>query len=106
MERAEILERIWSAKEEKRRRGELAQSVVVLPFGVGYEQSRGFYYKSEAERVREAFRLFLAGNQSYGQLARFVGVTPRGMHVIMRNPIWTGWRVIDKKHLRQGDIRT
>src|SRR5215471_16309576 len=26
MERAEILERIWSAKEEKRRRGELAQS--------------------------------------------------------------------------------
>ncbi len=61
MERTEILERVWSAKEEKRRRGELAQSSIVLPFGVGYEQGRGFYYKPEAERVRAAFRQFLAG---------------------------------------------
>src|SRR5207248_3936982 len=30
MERTEILERIWGAKEEKRRRGELAQSHIVL----------------------------------------------------------------------------
>jgi DNA invertase Pin-like site-specific DNA recombinase len=97
MERTEILERIWSAKEEKRRRGELAQSSIVLPFGVGYEKEKGFYYKPEAELVREAFRHFLAGNQSYAQLAKTVGVTPRGMHIILRNPIWTGWRVIDKK---------
>jgi DNA invertase Pin-like site-specific DNA recombinase len=97
MERTEILERVWSAKEEKRKRGELAQSQIVLPFGVGYKQGLGFYYKPEAERVREAFRLFLAGTQNYIKLAQLVGVTPRGMHVIMRNPIWTGWRVIDKK---------
>ena len=97
MERTEILERIWTAKEEKRRRGELAQSKVVLPWGVGYESERGFYYKPEAERVREVFRQFRAGNQSYSQLAGLLGVTPRGMHIIMRNPIWTGWRVIDKK---------
>src|SRR3954468_12143982 len=97
MERTEILERIWSAKEEKRRRGELGQSKVVLPWGVGHDSSRGFFYKPEAERVREAYRQFLAGDQSYGRLAKLVGVTPRGMHLIMRNPIWTGWRVIDKK---------
>jgi len=97
MERTEILERVWSAKEEKRRRGELAQSSIVLPFGVGYEEGRGFYYEPKAELVREAFRQFLAGNQSYEQLAKMVGVTPRGMHIILRNPIWTGWRVIDKK---------
>lgn len=97
LERTEILERVWSAKEEKRRRGELAQSPIVLPFGVGYAPDKGFYYKPEAERVREAFRQFLAGNHSYHQLARIVGVTPRGMHIILRNPIWTGWRVIDKK---------
>ena len=96
MERTEILERVWSAKEEKRRRGELAQSHVVLPFGVGYENGR-FFYKPEAETVREAFRRFLKGDQCYRDLARLVGVTPRGMHVIMRNPIWIGWRVIDKK---------
>jgi DNA invertase Pin-like site-specific DNA recombinase len=97
MERTEILERVWTAKEEKRRRGELAQGKIVLPWGVGYEQGRGFFYKPEAERVREAFRQFLSGNQSYSQLAKLVGVTPRGMHIIMRNPIWIGWRVIDKK---------
>jgi DNA invertase Pin-like site-specific DNA recombinase len=97
MERTELLERIWSAKEEKRRRGELAQSPNVLPFGVGYENGRGFFYKPEAELVREAFREFLAGNQSYANLAEMVGVTPRGMHGILRNPIWTGWRVIDQK---------
>ena len=97
MERTEILERVWTAKEEKRRRGELAQGKIVLPWGVGYEQGRGFFYKSEAEKVREIFRQFLSGNQSYSQLAKLLGVTPRGMHVIMRNPIWTGWRVIDQK---------
>jgi len=97
MERTEILERVWTAKEEKRRRGELAQGKIVLPWGVGYEQGRGFFYKPEAEKVREIFRQFLSGNQSYSQLATLLGVTPRGIHVIMRNPIWTGWRVIDQK---------
>jgi DNA invertase Pin-like site-specific DNA recombinase len=96
MERSEILERVWSAKEEKRKRGELAQSHIVLPWGVGYQEGR-FFYRPESERIREAFRQFLAGNHSYNQLAKLVGVTPRGMHLIMRNPIWTGWRVIDKK---------
>jgi DNA invertase Pin-like site-specific DNA recombinase len=96
-ELAEIRERVWAAKEEKRRSGKLAQSAVVLPFGVGYEEQRGFFYQQEADRIREAFRMFLSGEHSYVKLAEMVGVTPRGMHLIMRNPIWTGWRVIDKK---------
>ena len=69
MERSEILERIWTAKEEKRRRGELAQSNTVLPWGVGYESGRGFFYKPEADRMRDVFSQFLAGNQSYSQLS-------------------------------------
>ena len=97
MERSEILERIWTAKEEKRRRGELAQSQIVLPWGVGYEPGRGFFYKPEADSMRDVFSQFLAGNQSYSQLCGLLGVTPRGLHVIMRNPIWMGWRIIDKK---------
>jgi DNA invertase Pin-like site-specific DNA recombinase len=96
LERSEIKERTWSAKEEKRRRGELGQNEIVLPFGVGYADGH-FFYKPESERVRQAFRKFLSGQQSYSQLAKMVGVTPRGMHLIMRNPIWTGWRIIDKK---------
>ena len=91
-----MLERVWSAKEEKRRRGELAQSKIVLPWGVDYENGR-FFYKPEAEKVREAFRQFLGGKQNYLQLSKMLGVTPRGLHLIMRNPIWTGLRVIDKK---------
>lgn len=96
-ERTENLERIWTAKEEKRRRGELGQSSIVLPFGVGYDEEKKFYYKPEAELVRDAFRQFLAGVQSYAELAKIVGVKPRTMHNILRNPIWTGFRVIDKK---------
>lgn len=96
-ELSEIRERVWSAKEEKRRSGKLAQSEVVLPFGVGYEESRGFFYQPAAEGVREAFHRFLGGEHSYVALAERLGVTPRGMHLIMRNPIWMGWRVIDKK---------
>ncbi len=98
LERNEIKERVWAAKEEKRRRGELAQAPVCLPFGVGYDpRTRAFFYKPEAERVREAYRQFLAGEHSYLRLSKLVGITPRGMHLLMRNPIWMGWRVIDKK---------
>jgi site-specific DNA recombinase len=96
-DRTESLERIWTAKEVKRRRGELAQSEIVLPHFMGYDKTRGFFYEPDAERVREAYRQFLAGNQNYVRLAEMVGVTPRGMHLILRNPIWTGFRVIDKK---------
>jgi DNA invertase Pin-like site-specific DNA recombinase len=97
VDRMEILERSWTSKEEKRRRGELAQSRIVLPFGVGYEEGRGFSYKAEAERVREVFRRFLAGEHSYRKLAPILGLTSRSVHNVLRNPIWTGWRVIDKK---------
>lgn len=40
MERTEILERIWSAKEEKRRAGGFAQSRNCLPFGVDYSSGK------------------------------------------------------------------
>jgi DNA invertase Pin-like site-specific DNA recombinase len=96
-ERTEILERSWAAKEEKRRRGGLAQSHIVLPYGVGYNAESGFFFKPEAERVRNAFQEVLKGNHNYRQLAEDLAVTPRGMHVILRNPIYTGWRVIDKR---------
>jgi len=97
LERNEILERVFGAKEEKRKRGELAQSPIVLPYGTGYDESQGFYYKPEAQLVHEAVRRFLSGRESYSQLAPLLGVTPRGVHVIFRNPIWIGIRVIDKR---------
>jgi DNA invertase Pin-like site-specific DNA recombinase len=91
MERSEILERVWSAKEEKRRAGKFAQSRICLPFAVGYSEPTGFFYKPEAERVKEAVRLFLAGNTSYRDVAQIVGLNPFTLRSIMRNPILTGW---------------
>lgn len=93
MERTEILERIWSAKENKRQRGELGQSKICLPFGVDYP----WKFTVDAERVREAFRLFLSGVTSYMELSRTVGIEAFNLRNILRNPIYTGWRVIDKK---------
>jgi DNA invertase Pin-like site-specific DNA recombinase len=107
MERSEILERVWSAKEEKRRAGKFAQSRICLPFAVGYSEPTGFFYKPEAERVKEAVRLFLAGNTSYRDVAQIVGLNPFTLRSIMRNPILTGWRVIDERRdLRAAARRT
>jgi DNA invertase Pin-like site-specific DNA recombinase len=96
-EREEIRERVWSAKEEKRRRGENPQSKITLPFGVEYQRESGWFYKPEAEKVREAFRLLLSGEHSYNVIAKYTGIDPFSLRVILRNPIYTGWRVIDKR---------
>lgn len=113
LERSEIIERSWTAKEAMRRRGELAQSSSCLPWGVGYKDGK-FFYKPEAERVREAFRRLLAGEHRYQVLRGICGVSTPGIRSILKNPIWTGWRVIDQKREatprprpdgRQGDKR-
>lgn len=94
-ERSEILERMWSSKESKRRAGGFAQSYICLPYGVAFDGQ--WSYTPDAEKVREAFRLLLAGQLSYCELGRQVGITPTNLRVILRNPIYTGWRVIDKR---------
>ena len=93
VERLDMLKKTWAAREEKRRKGELAQSKIVLPYGVDYP----WKYTADAEKVREAFRLFLAGETSYSDIGRKVGVRMENLRNILRNPIYTGWRVIDKK---------
>jgi DNA invertase Pin-like site-specific DNA recombinase len=97
LERTEILERVWAAKEEKRRAGKHAQSSIALPYGVGYDAARGWFYKPEAEKVREAFRLFSAGQTSYTTLGKHLGIEPFNLRIIMRNRIYTGWRVYDRR---------
>jgi DNA invertase Pin-like site-specific DNA recombinase len=98
MERTEILERTWSAKESKRRAGKHPQNQNSLPFGVGYDAKSGkWFYKPEADKVREAVRLFLSGEQSYKEVGRQIGIDAFNLRIILRNPIYTGWRVIDKR---------
>jgi DNA invertase Pin-like site-specific DNA recombinase len=107
LERTEILERVWSAKEEKRRAGKHAQSYITLPYGVGYDaKMQRWFYKPEVEKVREAFRLLLAGETSYKELGRKVAIDPFNLRIIMRNPIYTGWRVYTERRDHMGAIRT
>src|SRR5581483_425350 len=96
-ERIDIIERAWGAKEAKRRAGEFPQSAICLPFGVSYSKERGWFYTKDAEKVKEAFKQFLAGNTNYNYLSRLVGVSNRGVVSILRNPIFIGWRVIAEK---------
>lgn len=96
MERTEILERIWNSKEAKRRAGGFAQSRKCLPFGVDYSSGK-WSYTGDAERVREAFRLFLSGELSYAIIGRKVNIEPYNLKIILKNAIYTGWRIIDKK---------
>jgi DNA invertase Pin-like site-specific DNA recombinase len=96
-DRMEILERIWGAKEEKRRAGGFAQSKVCLPFGVDYSETGGWTYTPSAEKVREAFKMFLSGETSYWTIGRALNLSPTNIKVFLKNPIYTGWRVIDKK---------
>jgi DNA invertase Pin-like site-specific DNA recombinase len=96
MERTEILERIWNAKEEKRRNGGFAQSRICLPFGVSFIGG-SWRYTDDVGRVQLAFQLALSGDASYTSIGNKVGIRPYNLRNILRNPIYTGWRVIDKK---------
>jgi DNA invertase Pin-like site-specific DNA recombinase len=96
-EREDIRERVWGAKEVKRRQGENPQSLITQPYGVGYKKGVGWFYTPSAEKVREAFRLLLAGDIGYNEISKRTGISSTGLRIILRNPIYTGWRVIDKK---------
>jgi site-specific DNA recombinase len=98
LERTEILERVWSAKEERRKAGKHPHGPIVLPFAVGYDAKEGrWFYKPEVEKVREAFRLFLSGETSYKDVGRKVGIAAFNLRNILRNPTYTGWRVYNKR---------
>ena len=94
-ERMETRKRFWRVKEQKRREGGFAQSKNCLPYGVSYNGR--WSYTPDAERVREAFRLLLSGQTNYSLVGRRVGIDPHSLRLILRNPIYTGWRVIDHK---------
>lgn len=96
IERTEMLRKAWNAREEKRRKGELAQSRICLPFGVDNNKDQ-WWYTPESAKVKEAFRMVLSGETSYYAIGHAVNMLPQTLRSILRNPIYMGWRVIDKK---------
>jgi len=94
--RREMLKAAWESREEKRRRGELAQPKICLPFGVDNQKDQ-WWYTPDSERIKEAFRLVLSGETSYFAIGKKVNIEPHALAYMLKNPIYTGWRVIDKK---------
>jgi hypothetical protein len=93
-----IRERMMAGKEAMRRNGRWAAGQHCLPIGVGYDrQNHRFFYRPEAEKVREVFRQFLAGNQNYDQLSAILSMTRGSARNVLENPIYSGFLVIDEK---------
>lgn len=94
-----IKERLQGAKEAKRKAGKCPSGPQTLPLGIGYDRkSEQWQYTPEIGRVIELFRLFdREGILNYCELGRRTGIHHATVRSILRNPLYTGWRVIDKK---------
>ena len=97
MERREIIDRMQDAKESMRRAGKHAGGDSSLPFGVGYSDDEGWHYTADAEKVKQAFSLFLSGDTGYTGIANRLNIPRTNVRFILENPIYTGWRVYSEK---------
>jgi DNA invertase Pin-like site-specific DNA recombinase len=94
-----IKERMQGGKEEKRLAGKCPGSKVTLPRGVAYDRkAEKWSYDDDVAAVVEAFRLIDEDEMTcISAVARKVGIQYRTLHNQLRNPIYTGWKVYDKK---------
>jgi len=97
LERRDILERMQDAKEAMRKAGKHVCGPLQLPYGVGYSKEQGWFYKPEAEKVKEAYRLVVGTNLPYAEIARTLNMPRTNLRFILQNPIYTGYRVYDSK---------
>ncbi|HEX4003471.1 MAG TPA: recombinase family protein [Candidatus Acidoferrales bacterium] len=97
MERSDIIERMQDAKESMRKAGKHPGGDSSLPYGVSYSPDAGWHYTSEAAKVRDAFSLFLGGTVSFTEIALRLNIPRTNVRLILQNPIYTGWRVYDRK---------
>lgn len=97
-EREAIRERMMGGKEALRRQGRWAAGLHQLPFGVAYDQKTyKFSYKPEAEKVREIYRRFLAGDQNYDALSDYLGMARGTARNILEHSIYKGVLVYEKQ---------
>lgn len=99
-----IKKQMQDGKEEVRKKGGCPSSLITLPHGVTYDRANNIWsYTDEVLSVQEAFRLIVEnGITNISEVSRSVGIQNRTLHNLLRNPIYTGWRVYDKK---RGDVK-
>ncbi len=101
-EKAQIKARLTGAKEAKRRRGEFPSGENCLPTGVHFcQKSKKWSYTPEAEKVKEAYRLFVDENLSYAAIARRVGSSRVTVRLWVQNPIYRG--IMAYTHTQTGE---
>ena len=103
-----IKERMQGGKEEKRKAGKCASSDITLPRGVAYNRKteRWSYIEGDVAAVKEAFKLVdKDGMTNISAIARIVGIQNRTLHNLLRNPIYCGWKVYDKKRSEEKRYR-
>src|SRR5262249_33462609 len=94
----EFKEKVRRSKERARLEGKCPVAPeLVCPRGVWYTPERGWHYTEDSIRVRKAFAMLLDGEQSYVKLSKVIGCVRSGVPRILSNPIYIGWRVIDRK---------
>lgn len=100
-------ERQQGAKEAKRRAGQHPSNDLTLPLGVSYDRKQQkFFYNERISTVVEVFRLYDQGVRNYCELARRTGLLNVTIKNILRNPIYTGWRVINQRRGEKKISRT
>lgn len=91
-------ERQMGACEAKRKAGKCPTNELTLPMGIGYDRkTESWNYTADIGVVTELFTLFDGGLRNYTELGRRFGLGNASVKVLLRNPIYTGWRVIDKR---------
>lgn len=107
-ELATIRARVDGAKEAKRRQGRCPSSPQTLPLGVSVNpDTRELYYNDQIALVREMFRLFAEeGIWNYSEIQRRTGIGHMTVRNILKNPIYTGWRVYSQKRGKKLVSRT
>jgi hypothetical protein len=80
-----------------RREGRAASAPQTWPFGVAWSQARGWYWTDEVEKVVRLFELFTSGMTAYNQLTQETAIPYANIPIILRNPIYSGWKVYDSK---------
>jgi DNA invertase Pin-like site-specific DNA recombinase len=98
LERGDIAERVASAKEVMRRRGDHPCGEHTLARGLGHTKEKGWYYdEAELQSVRLLFKLFLGGCHVYEQLSELTGISRTSIPIILRNPVYAGSMVYSQK---------
>ena len=97
-------QRQQGAKEELRRAGKCPTPSITLPLGVTFDRAASKWaYTADIARVQHLFTLFdERGIHNYCELSRLTGIHQATIRVILKNPIYTGWRIINQ---RRGDKR-